>query len=153
MNPVRFISVALLLVLAACAVAPPGDASPMPSGTDPGPSRPVVDASRIPIPSRGGDNVTGEVPQDLLDAILADAAQRSGTPAESLEVVTAAAVTWNDGSLGCPEPGMFYTQALVDGYQVVIDTGDEQLDYRVGSGGSFRLCENPTPPGGTNPSE
>jgi len=98
--------------------------------------------------------VTGEVPQDVLDAILADAAQRSGAPAESLEVVTAAAVTWTDGSLGCPEPGQFYTQALVDGYQVVIDTGDEQLDdYRVGSGGSFRLCENPTAPGGTNPSE
>jgi hypothetical protein len=111
-----------------------------------------VVASLIPIPSRGGDNVTGEVPEDLLDAILADAAQRSGAPSESLEVVMAAAVTWNDGSLGCPEPGMFYTQALVDGYQVVIDTGDEELDYRVGSGGSFRLCENPDAPGGTNPS-
>jgi hypothetical protein len=48
---------------------------------------------------------------------------------------------------------MFYTQALVDGYQVVIDTGEEELDYRVGSGGSFRLCENPDAPGGTNPSE
>lgn len=97
--------------------------------------------------------MTGDVPEDLLDAILADAAQRSATPAESLEVVTAAAVTWSDGSLGCPEPGMFYTQALVDGYQVVIDTGEQQLDYRVGSGGSFRLCENPTAPGGSNPSE
>ena len=153
MNPVRFISVALLLVLAACAVAPPGDASSTASGSDPGPSRPIVDASLIPIPSRGGDNVTGEVPEDLLDAILADAARHSGAPAESLEVATAAAVTWNDGSLGCPEPGMFYTQALVDGYQVIIDTGEEELDYRVGSGGSFRLCEDPDAPGGTNPSE
>ena len=144
MNTIRGIYVALLLVLAACAASPVGEAGST--------GRPVVDVSANPIPSRGGDNVTADVPEELLDAILADAAQRSGAPAESLEVVTAAAVTWNDGSLGCPEPGMFYTQALVDGYQVVIDAGGEQLDFRVGSGGSFRICDDPTAPGETNPS-
>jgi hypothetical protein len=57
-------------------------------------------------------------------------------------------VTFSDGSLDCPEPGMSYTQALVDGYQVEIEAGDETLDYRVGAGGSFRLCESDGPPGG-----
>jgi hypothetical protein len=28
------------------------------------------------------------------------------------EVVSAKAVTWSDGSLGCPEPGKLYTQAF-----------------------------------------
>ncbi len=40
---------------------------------------------------------------------------------------------------------MAYTQALVDGYHVVIVAGGEELDYRVGSGGSFRLCEGSLP--------
>jgi hypothetical protein len=30
---------------------------------------------------------------------------------------------WNDGSLGCPEPGMMYTQALVNGYWLIIEAG------------------------------
>ncbi len=51
------------------------------------------------------------------------------------------AKTWNDGSLGCPQPGQLYTQALVDGFQVVLEVDDEQFDYRVGSGTDVRLCE------------
>ena len=89
--------------------------------------------------------MTGEVPDDIIAAILADAAQRTGVAVEAIEVVSAESVTWNDGSLGCPEPGMLYTQALIDGSQVVLDADGEELDYRVGSGGSFLLCENGRP--------
>ena len=96
--------------------------------------------------------MTGEIPEDLLGEILADASERSGVSANDLEILTAAAANWNDGSLGCPEPGQMYTQALVDGYHVVIRAAEEELDYRVGNGG-FRLCENPTAPvDGTKPS-
>jgi len=45
---------------------------------------------------------------------------------------------------------MMYTQALVNGYWIVIEAAGKQYDFRVGSGGSFRLC----PPGqGHPPSE
>ena len=56
----------------------------------------------------------------LLPVLLADAAQRSGVPQDRLRVVRALAVTWPDGSLGCPQPGFSYTQALVPGWQVSI---------------------------------
>jgi len=46
-----------------------------------------------------------------------------------------------DGSLGCPEAGQAYTQALIDGYQVILEVDGERYDYRVGSGASVRLCE------------
>ncbi|WP_418605475.1 hypothetical protein [Georgenia sp. SUBG003] len=49
-------------------------------------------------------------------------------------------MTWNDGSLGCPEPGTVYTQALVDGYHVVLEAGGERYDYRVGGAADVRLC-------------
>ena len=86
--------------------------------------------------------LTGEVPQQILADLLADAADRSDTDAEAIEIVGAEAVTWNDGSLGCPEPGMSYTMALVDGYHVILRAGGEELDYRVTADGGFRLCEN-----------
>jgi hypothetical protein len=57
-------------------------------------------------------------------------------------VIEAAAVEWSDGSWGCPEPGMTYTQAIVNGWQVVVEAAGQTLDYRATGPGSFRLCEN-----------
>ena len=86
--------------------------------------------------------VTGEVPAEIMAELLADAAERTGEAADAIDVTQAIAVTWNDGSLGCPEPNMSYTMALVDGYHVILVAGGEELDYRVGEQGGFRLCEN-----------
>jgi hypothetical protein len=82
----------------------------------------------------------GEVPQGILDPILKEAAALANVAREQLVIVRAEPVVWNDGSLGCPEPGMEYTQALVNGYWVVINAAGQSYDFRVGRGGSFRLC-------------
>jgi hypothetical protein len=89
---------------------------------------------------------TGDVPGDVLDEIVSDAAERAGVGTDDVEVVTAEAVTWSDGSLGCPEPGMMYTQALVPGYRVVLRAGDETLNFHAAQSGDFRFCEKPRPP-------
>lgn len=72
-----------------------------------------------------------------------DAARRSGLPAATLRVDRAEAVTWRDGSLGCPQPGMAYTQALVPGYRVRVIAGDRVMDYHAGRSGAPQWC----PPG------
>ncbi len=97
--------------------------------------------------------MTGSVPNAILEPILADASERAGVDEDEIELMRGEAVTWTDGSLGCPEPGMMYTQALVDGYHVVLDAGGQELDYRVDRSGGFRLCENPTLDGGRLPSQ
>jgi hypothetical protein len=88
-----------------------------------------------------------------MNAILEDMVARTGADPASIEVVRAEAVVWNDGSLGCPQPGMMYTQALVDGYWVVLKAGDREFDYRATQTGYFLLCEGHplgpfVPPGG-----
>ena len=67
----------------------------------------------------GGELVIGDVPDDFLDRLIADAIERSGVDDNGIFVDRAESVVWNNGSLGCPEPGGLYTQALVDGYHVV----------------------------------
>ncbi|MDF1597587.1 MAG: hypothetical protein P1T08_16025 [Acidimicrobiia bacterium] len=111
-----------------------------PESTLPKPTPSLPPAETIP-PSDPPPAVTGEVPMDLLEAIMADAESRMTTKG-ALTVVRAESVTWSDGSLGCPEPGVMYTQALVDGYWVVLDAGGSQMDYRASSRGSFKLCES-----------
>jgi len=100
-----------------------------------------------PIPTGKNLHVKDEVPQGILDPILKEAAALAKVSHEQLVIVRAQSVIWSDGSLGCPEPGMMYTQALVNGYWVIIEAGGKKYDFRVGSGGSFRLC----PPGQGHP--
>jgi hypothetical protein len=90
--------------------------------------------------------VTGEVPVTILDAIFADAMERTGAAAEKIIITQAQAITWNDGSLGCPQPGMLYTQALVEGYWVVLEVDQQKYDYHAAENGRFLMCES-----GSNP--
>ncbi|MGD2159362.1 MAG: hypothetical protein PVG32_20970, partial [Anaerolineales bacterium] len=84
--------------------------------------------------------VIGEVPQDLLDAILSDLQERHDIDPEAVTIIRAESITWSDGSLGCPQPGVMYTQALVDGYWIVLEVDGKQYDYRASQSGYFTLC-------------
>lgn len=81
------------------------------------------------------------LPADLLVRLVGDLAARTGSDPSAITLIGAEAVIWNDGSLGCPQPGMVYPQALIEGYRVILRAGDRDYDYRVGKGGSFVLCE------------
>jgi hypothetical protein len=84
--------------------------------------------------------VESQVPEAILDRILIETAKLANVPREQLVIVRAESVVWNDGSLGCPEPGMEYAQALVNGYWVAIKATGKVYDFRAGRDGSFRLC-------------
>jgi hypothetical protein len=99
-----------------------------------------VEPAPSATPPREMPSVQGKVPQGILDAILKETATLANVPREKLAIIRAQPVTWNDGSLGCPEPGAMYTQALVNGYWVVIHAADKTYDFRVDNAGRFRLC-------------
>lgn len=127
----------ILPLLAACA-AGPGDAQSA-EASEPASASASASASVSAAPEG--------IPPEVWQAILTDLATRLGAPATDVSVLVAEAETWSDGSLGCPKDGEMYTQALVDGYQVVVEVAGNEYDYRVGSGTDVRLCENP-PVGG-----
>ena len=78
--------------------------------------------------------------QPMLERICADAAQRAGVALDQVKVLTVESVTWSDGSLGCPEPGMMYTQALVRGNRVRVDAAGTILLYHSGVQNTFVHC-------------
>lgn len=88
-------------------------------------------------PAASGDL---SLPAEVVDPIVADAAARLSVEPAAVQIVSAVPETFSDGSLGCPEKGVMYTQALVDGYHVVVAAGGTQLDYRGSAPGQFRLC-------------
>ena len=116
------------------------------TGVQPVSPLPIEVAPQDPAP------LTGEVPQDLLDAVFDDLVERIGADREAIVVERSGAVIWRDGSLGCPQPDMMYTQALVPGYQIVLRVGEATYDYHASDRGYFVLCDQglaqePLPPG------
>ena len=79
-------------------------------------------------------------PAEMIEAALDDAANRSTTARADIKVASAEAVTWPDGSLGCPQPGMLYTQALIAGYRIVLQAGEQTLNYHAMSRGKPVFC-------------
>ncbi|MGI9648794.1 MAG: hypothetical protein ACR2OI_09770 [Acidimicrobiia bacterium] len=106
------------------------------AGSDAEPGRNVSP----PAPPTTTPPAVGEVPSSLMEAVRAHAAATTGAPADSIDIRRAQAVVWSDGSLGCPSPGQLYTQALVDGYWIVLGIAEHQLDYRASREGYFKLC-------------
>jgi hypothetical protein len=136
-----FLAVAALVMLAACSAT--GGSSPGSSPSAPEESeQPATSASSQPASSEDAAVGAPEgIPDEVWGAIMTDLAERVGAQVAEPTVVRAAPTTWNDGSLGCPEAGQVYTQALVDGYQVVLEVDGERFDYHVGRGTDVRLCD------------
>ena len=103
---------------------------------DPGPSAPTTSAR----PASGPQGT----PEEL--AAVADLAAREGVDPSAITVISTDEVTWRDGSMGCPEPGMNYTQALVPGIRVVLELDGVRYEYHAGGARSIFLCANPQPP-------
>lgn len=123
--------------------------TPPPTLTSEEPTVPTDDAQPqprqpVPVPPPETERrVIGEVPAAQLEAVISDAAERAGVAPERVEVLRAQAVQWNDGSLGCPQPGETYIQMIVDGYWVELSAGGREFDYRLDGHGNFHLCEQP----------
>ena len=173
MRPGTFRSATVLAVVAvvvavACGTDPNG-LEPTPPDDAPGASDPDDDESADPGEDisrepREEDDVDGPDDADTDDAAprpdddtiisdsrevsmaIADAAERTGVAAGDIEVVESALVTWPDGAIGCPEPGVVYTQALVDGYRIVLDADGTQLTYHGAMGADPFLCQSPADP-------
>jgi hypothetical protein len=116
----------LLVAFSGCA-APGGEVTPS-SGRPPFQTMPAMNPSGSPATPSA----------EKLKAITADLAGRGIT--SEFSVVKSVAITWSDGSLGCPVAGKVYTQALVSGMQVVVNTAGKSYDYRFGAGDSPTLC-------------
>jgi hypothetical protein len=125
------VSIAALLVLGAC------------GGEDePAVPPPAPDDASLEVPGATDVALLGTqeiVPQ--IEAAIADAAERFGMDPATIAVARSLRVTWSDGSLGCPEEGMMYTQALVEGYLITLEVGGQRYDYHGAMGGQPTLCD------------
>jgi hypothetical protein len=113
---------------------------------EPSPPRAIAPPKRIPevvetpAAPMGEPVNTAEMPREVRRAVVADAARRFRVPESAVVLTRAERLTWNDGSLGCPEPGRVYTQMLVPGFRVIAKTTEGELTYHTDSRGNAVTC-------------
>ena len=116
---------------------------PAPAPEPTKPSRPGLPA---PPPPRSAPDDPADSALEGIEEALADLASRLGVDDSAIEVLDARDVTWRDGSVGCPEPGLAYTQAEVPGSLIVLRSGASSYRYHAADGGPWFFCENPQAP-------
>jgi hypothetical protein len=72
-----------------------------------------------------------------------DLAKRLNIAVTEVEVISEEPTTWNDGSMGCPNPDMMYTQATTEGTKIVLVAKQKSYDYHAGTNDEPFLCEQP----------
>jgi hypothetical protein len=149
------VSVVLLamLLLSACSLStevqltplapqPVSTHSPLPT---PGQSPlPTPGQSPLPTPSAGErPSSSAPIPSEAdasVRAAINDLAARLKIASEAVQVVSVSATDWSDTSLGCPQPGMFYAQIIVQGYTIILSAGGQQVEYHADQRGRIVTC-------------
>jgi hypothetical protein len=142
MRPARWWScvqlAAVTLVVSACGPASggigstPPPQSPPPLGSPP-PASPVSDLGPASSPTPDAQAVIAAVQQAAADQV--------GLSPADVHVQQVEAHQWGDSSLGCPRPGLLYSQVVTDGFLVVVTAADKTLEYHSDARGRVVLCQ------------
>lgn len=100
----------------------------------------IPDALTDPAPPAGTPVAVSAIPKSVRRAVVADAARRFNVAENAVVLTRAEQLTWSDGSLGCPDPGVTYTQNLVAGYLIVAKTAGGELSYHTDAKHQAKTC-------------
>ena len=77
-----------------------------------------------------------------VDAAMQAAAPHLGVNPDQLRVTQVEARQWPDSSLGCPQPGLLYSQIVTPGFLIIISSASgKQLEYHTDAGAHVVLCK------------
>ena len=138
----RILFTVIGLLLAACGMS--GDDTGTDETTTTSTSSPTTSTTIETTPT--SENQMNE--EEVVQAAIQDLASRLDVTEQDIEVVDVRDVQWPDGALGCPEEGKMYTQAVVDGTQVVLGAYERIYDYHAGADGEPFLCPSDEKDGG-----
>jgi hypothetical protein len=143
----RITALLTIVVLSLVACGQAGDGSSTTAVTDS-----TTTSAASPSTTADGDSSITETTMTreptVAEAAITHLAAKLGIPENEVQVVEVRIVEWPDGSLGCPEEGKLYTQAVVDGVQVVLQANERIFDYHAGSDGEPFLCPSDERDGG-----
>jgi hypothetical protein len=159
----RFIKIHILLLfailfLAACTSGTPGNTAPTTASATKVPQqststqvpKSTPEAVKVPtttsLPAGGQDQTA--VPNAAVAAVQM-LAKRLGVPLPEIKVISVEEVQWPDGCLGAGKPDEMCTQAIVDGYRVMLQVNNQKYEFHTDQDGKqIREVQSTGPKGG-----
>lgn len=96
-----------------------------------------IKAKKGAIPAR---EKTGMRNDEKIEFAKQDLAQKLKVNMEEIKLLSSRSVTWRSGALGCPKPGVSYTQALQAGTLIVLESKGALYRYHSGRTGNPKHC-------------
>ena len=96
-----------------------------------------VSSTQNPIPAQTPEE---SMHQAQIEVAKSDLSRRLDISVDEIKVLEARAVVWPDASLGCPQPGMVYAQAVQEGLLIRLQAGGEMYIYHSGGDETPFLC-------------
>jgi hypothetical protein len=128
---IQFGSCAVILLCAACSQ----EAAEIPE------AEPAGEGQSAPEVQKVEKSVsTGMTMDEQIAGAVKDLADRSGIETDRITIKEARSVNWNSGAIGCPEPGMNYTQAIVPGMRLLLEADGTVYYYHGREGRSLAHC-------------
>ncbi len=145
------VGVLIFTVIGGCSPAPTSSSGDSTKTAPPDTPLSTRAPAAATAPSVGKDktNMTGipiPLPLDPANEALAtqakqDLANRLSVSKDQIDLIEVRSVTWPDGSLGCPQPGMMYTQMVVDGLLIRLRARGNIYEYHSGGSRDPFLCQ------------
>ena len=79
----------------------------------------------------GGGSLKENEATELAYATLSSAI---GAGIEDITLIHISRFSWPDSAIGCPKPGLQYTQAIVPGFLALLDHGNKKYRIHIGNG-------------------
>jgi len=124
-------------LLLAVGVISCGPIEPAPAPTQGIPEETVAISSTTPQPASPAS-------RKLVTQAKEDLASRLAVHVNEIELLETRSVIWPDSSMGCPKPGMAYTQVQHDGLLIRLRVGSHTYEYHSGGSRPPFLCEQAT---------
>ena len=83
---------------------------------------------------------TGETLDQQVAGAISDLATRTGVASSAITINKASVVEWGSSALGCPKEGMNYTQAIVPGVLLILESDDVLYRYHGRSDSKLSYC-------------
>lgn len=121
------------LLLTGCAMsAPPATVMPSSSPTSHPAETPAGNA--MPVATVSPDL------QPIAEKAQAILTQTLKVDPDAVTILSVQRVQWSDASLGCPQPGMMYAQAITPGYLVQAEVDGQTHEVHLNQQGKGLLC-------------
>lgn len=125
--------VILILSLSIFASKNANNLAPTPSPTNEAPQDDVTS----PTSSQSDRRMYPEV----VELAREDLSKKLNRAIDEITVTKVDETEWSDGSLGCPEPDMMYTQAIVPGYRAELQINNETYIYHTDMNSRVVSCD------------